>query len=431
MRLLARPGPRLAGSRGRRRGGGGRGRSRAGSQPGARGGKVRSTCVCRPGPPQPTRPGRPRSTSVPSARPRSAGPPPQSSAAERPPGRGLAASRGGGHDAVADAAHPVRPSYYLVADASRRPRRRRLPVPRRLAVDGRRRPGRVRRWAWPCSAGAGSGPPCPCGPRRGDRWFAPLRAGSDPGVAPHRAFLAAEVWDWSAGVRPAGQQPRGACGGGSAVSPLPARDRLAEYGAQGRPPGVAPGGRRRRNSDRPGSSRPGPRPRPPRFGGRRCGTKVLILTPRGWAAHVQWEAVIAQALRLRGAHVDSSRAAAASRSATGPTPRSRRRCRAPPAPDTSTTPSTPTASPAAPLRNGGRTTTPAMARAGRPGRRPRDVAAGSTPRSARRDPVEVVPLGRTDDDPLGALTIRRFLRSPAASAGAERARPLQPDVVLL
>ena len=27
-----------------------------------------------------------------------------------------------------------------------------------------------------------------------------VRAGSDPGVAPHRAFLAAEVWDWSAGV---------------------------------------------------------------------------------------------------------------------------------------------------------------------------------------------------------------------------------------
>jgi Glycosyl transferase family 2 len=27
-----------------------------------------------------------------------------------------------------------------------------------------------------------------------------VRAGSDPGVAPHRAFLAVEVWDWSSGV---------------------------------------------------------------------------------------------------------------------------------------------------------------------------------------------------------------------------------------
>jgi hypothetical protein len=27
-----------------------------------------------------------------------------------------------------------------------------------------------------------------------------LRAGRDPGVAPHRAFVAAEIWDWSSGV---------------------------------------------------------------------------------------------------------------------------------------------------------------------------------------------------------------------------------------
>ena len=31
---------------------------------------------------------------------------------------------------------------------------------------------------------------------------------------------------------------------------------------------------------------------------------MTILTPRSWAAHVQWEAMIAQALRLRGAEVD-------------------------------------------------------------------------------------------------------------------------------
>lgn len=32
-------------------------------------------------------------------------------------------------------------------------------------------------------------------------------------------------------------------------------------------------------------------------------TRVLMLTPRSWASHVQWEAVIGQALRLRGADV--------------------------------------------------------------------------------------------------------------------------------
>ncbi|MEA2718085.1 MAG: hypothetical protein QOI99_2402 [Actinomycetota bacterium] len=35
-----------------------------------------------------------------------------------------------------------------------------------------------------------------------------------------------------------------------------------------------------------------------------AGKKVLILTPRDWAAHVQYEGVIAQALRLRGASVE-------------------------------------------------------------------------------------------------------------------------------
>lgn len=34
------------------------------------------------------------------------------------------------------------------------------------------------------------------------------------------------------------------------------------------------------------------------------GPRVAFITPRSWAAHVQWEAVIAQALRLRGARVD-------------------------------------------------------------------------------------------------------------------------------
>src|SRR5207248_10827115 len=32
-------------------------------------------------------------------------------------------------------------------------------------------------------------------------------------------------------------------------------------------------------------------------------TRVAILSPRDWAAHVQWEGMIAQALRLRGADV--------------------------------------------------------------------------------------------------------------------------------
>ncbi len=33
------------------------------------------------------------------------------------------------------------------------------------------------------------------------------------------------------------------------------------------------------------------------------GPRVAVLTPRSWAAHVQWEAMVAQALRLRGAEV--------------------------------------------------------------------------------------------------------------------------------
>ena len=37
--------------------------------------------------------------------------------------------------------------------------------------------------------------------------------------------------------------------------------------------------------------------------GGRTPPRVTILTPRSWAAHVQWEAMIAQALRLRGAQV--------------------------------------------------------------------------------------------------------------------------------
>lgn len=36
---------------------------------------------------------------------------------------------------------------------------------------------------------------------------------------------------------------------------------------------------------------------------RRCATSVLIISPRDWAAHVQWEAMFAQALTLRGADV--------------------------------------------------------------------------------------------------------------------------------
>jgi Capsule polysaccharide biosynthesis protein len=80
------------------------------------------------------------------------------------------------------------------------------------------------------------------------------------------------------------------------MSPLPERDRLAQYAIKGvhlglRRVGEAP---EMRAARRLRSQAPSPPPGAPR---------VLILSPRDWAAHVQWEAMIGQALRLRGADV--------------------------------------------------------------------------------------------------------------------------------
>ena len=80
------------------------------------------------------------------------------------------------------------------------------------------------------------------------------------------------------------------------MSPLPSRDRLGEYAVKGvhlglRQIGHAPEQMQARRLAA----------HAPQNGE---GKRVLILTPRDWAAHVQWEGMIGQALRLRGAHVE-------------------------------------------------------------------------------------------------------------------------------
>jgi hypothetical protein len=79
------------------------------------------------------------------------------------------------------------------------------------------------------------------------------------------------------------------------MSPLPSKDRLGEYAVKGahlglRQLGLAPEQRAARRL-----AQQAPRPE--------GGTRVAFVTPRDWAAHVQWEAMIGQALRLRGAEV--------------------------------------------------------------------------------------------------------------------------------
>jgi hypothetical protein len=84
------------------------------------------------------------------------------------------------------------------------------------------------------------------------------------------------------------------------MSPLPSRDRLSEYAVKGahlglRQVGHAPEQRsaRRLAAQAARLAAPGP-----------DATRVTIVTPRSWAVHVQWEAMIAQALRVRGAQVN-------------------------------------------------------------------------------------------------------------------------------
>lgn len=82
------------------------------------------------------------------------------------------------------------------------------------------------------------------------------------------------------------------------MSPVPRRDRLSEYAVKGahlalRQVHMAPEFVRARELHKQESSL-----------APAIGTRVAILTPRDWAVHVQWEAMIAHALRLRGAHVE-------------------------------------------------------------------------------------------------------------------------------
>jgi hypothetical protein len=81
------------------------------------------------------------------------------------------------------------------------------------------------------------------------------------------------------------------------VSPLPARDRLGEYAVKGVHVGLrhleaAPEQRQARRLARQAQRLPA-----------RGGPRVLVMSPRDWTSHVQWEAMIGQALRLRGADV--------------------------------------------------------------------------------------------------------------------------------
>ncbi|MCU1461473.1 MAG: hypothetical protein JWO37_1548 [Acidimicrobiales bacterium] len=81
------------------------------------------------------------------------------------------------------------------------------------------------------------------------------------------------------------------------MSPLPDRDRLAEYATKGvhlalRQAHLAPEEIRARSLARQAMTLEPPTEK-----------HVVVLTPRDWAVHVQWETMIGQALRLRGARV--------------------------------------------------------------------------------------------------------------------------------
>lgn len=82
------------------------------------------------------------------------------------------------------------------------------------------------------------------------------------------------------------------------MSPLPDRDRLDEYARKGAHLGLRQIGRAPEQVVARRLAAQAAR-RPASAGGKR----VTILTPRDWASHVQWESMIAQALRLRGANV--------------------------------------------------------------------------------------------------------------------------------
>ena len=161
------------------------------------------------------------------------------------------------------------------------------------------------------------------GLRRRRRGASRVRLGDEPGVAPHRAFGALAICHWGYGLGFWRGRRAASCRGrpfdvppeGPPLMPAPrSRERLGEYASRVRTLAL--------RERRPGAGA-APRPTPAAgatrsVAGRR--PRVLFLSPRDWAVHVQWEAVIAQALRAAGCRRRaSSPAAAASRSATGPT----------------------------------------------------------------------------------------------------------------
>ncbi|MCU1447965.1 MAG: hypothetical protein JWP02_135 [Acidimicrobiales bacterium] len=85
------------------------------------------------------------------------------------------------------------------------------------------------------------------------------------------------------------------------MSPLPKRDRLGEYATKGihlalRQMAVAPEQVQARRLAKTARERTAP-------SAGDSTKRVAVLSPRDWAAHVQWEGMIAQALRVRGADV--------------------------------------------------------------------------------------------------------------------------------
>ena len=91
--------------------------------------------------------------------------------------------------------------------------------------------------------------------------------------------------------------------------PLPDRNRLREYAVKGghlaaRQLAVAPEQQRARRLAAEAREQAAKAAPQADVEGSGAAPRVAVLTPRDWAVHVHWEAMIAQALRLRGAHVE-------------------------------------------------------------------------------------------------------------------------------
>jgi hypothetical protein len=217
------------------------------------------------------------------------------------------------------------------------------------------------------------------------------------------------------------------------VSPLPSRDRLSEVAVKGvhlglRQLDVAPEQLAARRLRAQARRLPPTAP---------DATRVAFLTPRSWAAHVQWEAMIAHALRVRGAEVSFITCGGGleicDRANTW---------EAPPMPCRSCHgyvegSLSAHGFPTVPIRPGWEDDDPgpwpeidalslrALA----------EVEDGDLPLGRFVDiPAKwFLMVGRLDDEPLAGLTVRRFLRSArrAARGIAAALDQLRPDVVVL